>query len=1028
MLILRNLGLSISPDTSVYQSVMNAWRASLTFMENLISGMPQAVESPAVLLAMSAWHLYPDMAVLQGRTRNIKQNDPLITPGGIVTIGLQNANLGTDFDISWSLPLSHLRYYGKPVDSTGSIGTRSSRISMEKLLLVCFGSVTTGWVRQTEDNSLCARYFILLRKAVEKGNKIPEWLDLLSDTASGYLSYTREARAEADVLIGFGRRRCQSFLSSQKSLPTAFNIVRPDVFARLIDGNEAKIRWLRQRFGKFRPCDQTENEALTDAIILYRPVASDCQSILPMTFFNPDSQSESPRLESCDDLDSQSESTRLESCDDLDSLSDSTRLESCDDLDSLSDSTRLESYGELFPTETWMEFASLFPVFLNESEVLSHRRWLPVLPTSSMCRLDAKGFLHRYPNYARIPIWSAERSFNIESMTGEPCTISVHGPLRGNDKRLIGNLLSPVDREHTITWNEPPHRERSARIGRPIQGYFLRQIRLDEPESPEMAASHALVAASTSAPTPRWPPPRGFGRPIHPRSFSFLSETGAAYYAPSIADCDNKGSLLQRGLQWTMPFLSPRKPDPNIALTEEVMRISNICQDKFDVIFRQNQEAREATLSERTSSKDDEVFAQRLDDDSHSSTQCACLYEWYMQDHSSETKGVFKRIFGNMDSVAIFIPTQSQDLQPDADVNATPSQALASMTGNSAILPELGLNEVVDALDSNLIDTSALRTYLLGSDAEFWATEYRTHLASLNALHFADVVYSNLAGALVDLSATARPVHEYHWSAPCSDILAHARSFSCIATLESGHLNISPTNLVDVMGMSTGNSLYIAEFLWSDPHSPPPSSIIRRSIGNVGKPGMAFLISPVSPKMKEPDFTSWKSVQHVDFDGKLEASFEGTSVHLSFTGYEQALDTGEHGLVDKEVYLLEAVVQAYDRGSWFSDLDVLAAINSQVGRHSIKRLPAWGSCSHEESLVKDSSQIGQITSIDDWIELLDQPNNACIVRTGGNWLARLTATVIAIQKCRPVIVTPERICWACVSDTHSNFAMTIIVA
>jgi hypothetical protein len=136
--------------------------------------------------------------------------------------------------------------------------------------------------------------------------------------------------------------------------------------------------------------------------------------------------------------------------------------------------------------------------------------------------------------------------------------------------------------------------------------------------------------------------------------------------------------------------------------------------------------------------------------------------------------------------------------------------------------------------------------------------------------------------------------------------------------------------------------------------------------------------------------------------------------------YELALDTGEHGNLDKEVYFLEAVVQAYESHSWVTDLDILTALRSDK---LITRLPLKGVCSHKESEANDFSRCGPVTSVDSWIELLDQPTNTCIVRAGSNWLARLAATVIGVQKSKSVIVaSQENVCWACVQGMNLDFS------
>ena len=64
MLILSNVeGLAVSPIPSTYKSVMDAWVTALQGMEALLNGTSQGISSGGLLLALSSWHLYPDMIV-----------------------------------------------------------------------------------------------------------------------------------------------------------------------------------------------------------------------------------------------------------------------------------------------------------------------------------------------------------------------------------------------------------------------------------------------------------------------------------------------------------------------------------------------------------------------------------------------------------------------------------------------------------------------------------------------------------------------------------------------------------------------------------------------------------------------------------------------------------------------------------------------------------------------------------------------------------------------------------------------------
>ena len=55
----------------VYASVMHAWTTALETLDKVIAGASYSVQDGAVLLALSSWHLYPDLVVLRGVTEEI---------------------------------------------------------------------------------------------------------------------------------------------------------------------------------------------------------------------------------------------------------------------------------------------------------------------------------------------------------------------------------------------------------------------------------------------------------------------------------------------------------------------------------------------------------------------------------------------------------------------------------------------------------------------------------------------------------------------------------------------------------------------------------------------------------------------------------------------------------------------------------------------------------------------------------------------------------------------------------------------
>jgi hypothetical protein len=70
------------------------------------------------------------------------------------------------------------------------------------------------------------------------------------------------------------------------------------------------------------------------------------------------------------------------------------------------------------------------------------------------------------------------------------------------------------------------------------------------------------------------------------------------------------------------------------------------------------------------------------------------------------------------------------------------------------------------------------------------------------------------------------------------------------------------------------------------------------------------------------------------------------------------------------------------------------------------------SCPWKYETVSDFSIFQRITSM----ELIENPDSACIVRANGGSLVRLIATVVAIQENETVILDSDKICSACTRD------------
>jgi hypothetical protein len=247
--------------------------------------------------------------------------------------------------------------------------------------------------------------------------------------------------------------------------------------------------------------------------------------------------------------------------------------------------------------------------------------------------------------------------------------------------------------------------------------------------------------------------------------------------------------------------------------------------------------------------------------------------------------------------------------------------------------------------------------------------------------------------------------------------LNRSQAFACIAMFDSGTARVDPSTLHRVMAMSSGNSIYVATPLLADPFSQYGGHEIKRIIGNIGRPGIAMLVPPQSPRLRRSDGeSSWKLVNHNEFDGKKENCFGATSMHLSFTGYEAPVSLDSQGLQDVEVYLVESVISVHERGEWVADLDVLGMLEqSKMLKRYEKRTSCSHSCSSRSGYNRD---IIRLTAIDNWDELLDSPLGAGIVRANANWTARLSTTVAALQKGHPVCIINGDACWECMRDNR----------
>ena len=335
------------------------------------------------------------------------------------------------------------------------------------------------------------------------------------------------------------------------------------------------------------------------------------------------------------------------------------------------------------------------------------------------------------------------------------------------------------------------------------------------------------------------------------------------------------------------------------------------------------------------------------------------------------------------------------------------------------------LRQATEMLRSNSVHIEKLTSLLAGGccvDPEnpYLGSQW-SQVRSLRAFSSAARVYKLLVKATISPNVLYARFDQAHWIPKSkimhpSDImeafqgepLSRAQSFACIALLESGVHDIKPNALKEVMALSSSDSIYVTAPLLCDPIETPQTDEIRRIVGNIGRAGMAMLFAPDHPRLRAQDHSQWTVVNHVDFDGSPEDNFQGTSLHLSFTGFERNLDAGSIGAQDVDVYLLETRISLHHEGTWLADLNVLKSLPSQ----SISKLSYPVPCPH----ATYKAPAWSMTAIDNWDEYFDSPKKPCVVRAYRNWIARLSFLCISHQLNRRAIILPENTCWECYAN------------
>ncbi|KAL8698815.1 MAG: hypothetical protein Q9224_001680 [Gallowayella concinna] len=387
--------------------------------------------------------------------------------------------------------------------------------------------------------------------------------------------------------------------------------------------------------------------------------------------------------------------------------------------------------------------------------------------------------------------------------------------------------------------------------------------------------------------------------------------------------------------------------------------------------------------------------------------------------------------FGSIENAALFI---IEEHKPSVDLIQTPER-------NATLLYSIFERHQIDK-------------YMVAHELErrlrYANMDIDPHLKSLKAISTAAMMFRHFPYASVDVRILQRKLYDVSWIRTCIGsrqmpglrpepgkaflpplpypangtpesllpyALSRAQAFACLAMFESGQHDIDPIQLVDVMAMSSGNSLYISAAMLADPYNETRPGDIRGVMGNVGRPGIVFLVPPRDPLIREASIENWRLTERDEFDGYLSDHFQTTSLHLSFTTAETPLNVGFSGGQDLEVRILETLVSVYEGGTWIADLNV----SNLTTAGKLSRMPPCTS-QHPADV-----QTPSITCIDNWFSLIDDPEvKVSLVRAHGNWQARLAASSISIALGSPTLILPYNVCWKCFDSGVSRYDSRVI--
>lgn len=221
LLIVKNISLSTGMNTDPYANVVATWVLAMSTMERHFEGISQEVSDGAILYAISAWHLYPNLVHYGSGAKDINFDDPLFQRHATMTLGLTEfstnpENRGTH----WSLCLSHLKFYGDPV-RVESVEDKT-RATLPQFLVIVLGSVLENWHVSIQDRLDAIKWIrdlwgIMKRTAPYDPGNMPlasqtSWMAVLGEAADIFTSATGSLQEQYENYLDHGELWGRRFL------------------------------------------------------------------------------------------------------------------------------------------------------------------------------------------------------------------------------------------------------------------------------------------------------------------------------------------------------------------------------------------------------------------------------------------------------------------------------------------------------------------------------------------------------------------------------------------------------------------------------------------------------------------------------------------------------------------------------------------------------------------------------------------------------------------------------------------------